>query len=81
MDLVAEREAWELLARLRQKTGVALVVVSHYVGLAAAYADRVVLLDRVTPAVVVGPPAQVFSHAVFRARYGDSLESRRAELG
>jgi zinc transport system ATP-binding protein len=81
MDLVAEREAWELLARLRKKTGVALVVVSHYVGLAAAYADRVVLLDRDTPAVIVGAPAQVFSHAVFRARYGDSLEPRRAELG
>ena len=81
MDLVAEREAWELLARLRAKTGVALVVVSHYVGLAAAYADRVVLLDRDTPAVIVGAPAQVFSHAAFRARYGDSLEFRRADPG
>jgi zinc transport system ATP-binding protein len=78
MDLVAEREAWELLQRLRQKTNVALIVVSHYVGLAAAYADRLVLLDRDTPAVVVGSPADVFSHAVFQSRYGDSLQSGRA---
>jgi manganese/iron transport system ATP-binding protein len=78
MDLVAEREAWELLQRLRQKTRVALIVVSHYVGLAASYADRLVLLDRDTPAVVVGSPADVFAHAVFRSRYGDSLQSGRA---
>jgi manganese/iron transport system ATP-binding protein len=77
MDLVAEREAWELLQRLRQKTQIALIVVSHYVGLAASHADRVVLLDRDTPAVVLGSPQDVFSHAVFRSRYGDSLQSGR----
>lgn len=77
MDLVAEREAWQLLERLRQRTKMALIVVSHYVGLAAAHADRVVLLDRDTPAVVVGSPTDVFSHAVFRSRYGGSLQSGR----
>lgn len=77
MDLVAEREAWQLLERLRHSTKMALIVVSHYVGLAAEHADRLVLLDRDTQAVVVGAPADVFSHAVFRSRYGDSLQSGR----
>jgi zinc transport system ATP-binding protein len=73
MDLVAEREAFELLARLQRETGVAIVVVSHYLGLARRFADRAVLLDRDTPAVVVGTPDDVFSHSAFRARYGDSV--------
>jgi zinc transport system ATP-binding protein len=76
MDLVAEREAWELLSKLRRETHLALLIVSHYVGLAGQHADQLVLLDRDTPAVIVGKPGDVLENAVFRARYGDSLEPR-----
>jgi zinc transport system ATP-binding protein len=70
MDVVAEREAFELLDGLRKRRGTAIVIVSHYLGLARDFADRMVLLDRDTPAVVAGTPEEVFSHAAFRERYG-----------
>ena len=70
MDAVAEREAFELLDALRARRQTAIVVVSHYLGLARDFADRVLLLDRDTPAVVCGTPDEVFSHAAFRERYG-----------
>jgi zinc transport system ATP-binding protein len=78
MDLVAEREAWQLLERLRQETQLALIVVSHYVGLAGAHADRLLLLDRDCQAVVLGTPGEVFGHAVFHERYGESGHMSRA---
>lgn len=76
LDLVAEREAFELLARLKREANMAIVIVSHYVRLVTEYAERAVLLDRDTPAVVIGAPSEVFEHASFRARYG-SLPSQR----
>jgi zinc transport system ATP-binding protein len=70
MDLVAEHEAFELLDGLRQRHGTAIVVVSHYLGLAREFADRILLVDRDLQAVVTGTPDEVFSHAAFRERYG-----------
>jgi zinc transport system ATP-binding protein len=78
MDLVAEQEAWQLLQRLRQEAGLALIVVSHYVGLAGRYADQIVFLDRESSAAVVGTPREVFAHSLFRQRYGDSHEPQRS---
>ncbi len=69
MDLLAEREAFELLARLRAAAGVTVVVVTHYVRLVAEHADRALLLDRDTPAVVAGPPAAVFEHPACPAAF------------
>jgi len=66
------RNGRSFVDRLRRETGLALIVVSHYVGLAGSYADRLVFLDRDTPAAVVGSPAEVFSHPVFRKRYGET---------
>lgn len=80
MDLVAEREAFELLEKLRTETNVAILIVSHYLGLAREFADRAVLLDRDTPAVVVGTPREVFEHSAFQARYGDSVRPPRPEV-
>jgi zinc transport system ATP-binding protein len=70
MDAVAERQALELLDALRKRHGTAIVIVSHHFGPARDFADRVLLLDRDTPAVVYGTPEEVFSHAAFRERYG-----------
>jgi zinc transport system ATP-binding protein len=79
MDLVAEREAYEVLKRLQRDSRVALVVVSHFLGLAETYADRVLLLDRDTPAVVTGSPREVLVHESFQKRYG-SVPPRAAEI-
>jgi len=70
MDMVAEREAFRLLDRIRHERGLGIVIASHFLGLAQRLADRVVLLDRDAPAVVIGTPGEVFAHAGFRDNYG-----------
>jgi ABC-type Mn2+/Zn2+ transport system ATPase subunit len=79
LDLVAEREAFELLKRLNRESKTTIIIVSHYVRLVAEYADHAVLLDRDTPAVVLGRPEEVFQHASFRARYGVETQQQRGE--
>jgi len=77
MDVIAEREAFELLDELRKRQNLAIVVVSHYLGLARSFADRAVLLDRDAKAVIVGSCEDVFSNQVFRDRYAGSLATER----
>lgn len=72
MDLVAEREALELLQRLRSELRMSIVIVSHYLGLAREFADRALLLDRELSQVVSGTPREVLEHELFKKRYGDS---------
>jgi ABC-type Mn2+/Zn2+ transport system ATPase subunit len=69
MDFVAEREAFRLLSELRQSRQLAVVIASHFLGLAREFADGVVLLDRETPAIVVGKPSEVLAHRAFRDLY------------
>lgn len=71
MDPVAEAEAFALLDGLRHRQGLAIVVVSHYLGMVRRYADRALLLDRDTQAVVVGPPDEVFEHEAFHRRFSE----------
>lgn len=71
MDAIAEREAFALLDGLRRRRGMAVVVVSHYLGLVRQFADRALLLDRDTPAIVSGSIDEVLGHSFFRERYGD----------
>ncbi|MFO7179408.1 MAG: metal ABC transporter ATP-binding protein [Pseudomonadota bacterium] len=70
MDGAAEREAWALLARLRDETGLALVVITHAQALARAHADRVLVLDRDARSVVSGPPEDVVATALPLAARG-----------
>jgi zinc transport system ATP-binding protein len=77
MDLVAEHEAFELLDGLRKRHGTAIVIVSHYLGLAHQFADRILLVDRDMQAVVTGTPEEVFAHHAFRERYGRVSEAER----
>jgi zinc transport system ATP-binding protein len=76
MDRVAEREAFELLDGLRQRRGLSVVIVSHYLGIVEELADRAVLLDRDGQAVLIGAPAEVFGDHTFVARF-----SERARAG
>jgi len=71
MDAVAECEAFKLLDRMRSKQQTTVVVVSHFLGVAREYARRVILMDRDTPAVVVGTAEEVFEHQTFKQRFGE----------
>jgi zinc transport system ATP-binding protein len=70
MDAVAEEEATEHLARLAHERGLAIVVISHVLGLASRLADEIVFLDRDDSVVVTGPPAVVFTHPSFQRQFG-----------
>lgn len=69
MDVVAEREAFLLMAQLRAEHHMAIVVVSHYLGIARELADRALLLDREHRTVVSGTPAEVFDSEAFHRAY------------
>lgn len=71
MDQVAEREAFELLDGLRQRQGLSIVIVSHYLGMVKQFADRALLLDHDTQTAITGPPDSVFDDDRFHARFSD----------
>jgi zinc transport system ATP-binding protein len=70
MDLVAERQVTQLLAELRERFGMGIVLVSHHVALVARMADRLVFLDSDERVAVMGTAAEVLAHPVFARRYG-----------
>jgi zinc transport system ATP-binding protein len=74
MDVVAERAAFEHLDHLRREHGMAIVVVSHFIGLAREFADHAVFLERDTQTVVVGAPDEVLASQQFRRSFGDLEE-------
>jgi len=71
MDQVAEHEAFTLLDGLRERRGLAIVIVSHYLGMVRRFADRALLLDRDTGTAVSGAPAEVFADDRFHARFSE----------
>jgi zinc transport system ATP-binding protein len=70
MDAVAEEEATGHLSRLARERGLAVVLISHVLGLASRLADDIIFLDRDDGVVVNGPPSQVFAHPSFRRQFG-----------
>lgn len=74
MDAVAEREAFEYLDHLRRQRGLAVVVVSHYIGVAREFADRAIFLERDTQSVVIGTPDEVLESAAFLRSFGEDEE-------
>jgi manganese/iron transport system ATP-binding protein len=71
MDQVAENEAFGLLDGLRKRHGLAIVIVSHYLGMVKTYADRALLLDRDMQTVLSGVPDEVFADDRFQARFSE----------
>jgi iron complex transport system ATP-binding protein len=63
LDIRHEMEVLELTAELVRQDGLAGILVTHHVNLAARYVDRVVVLDRGT-ARAIGKPADVLTRAV-----------------
>lgn len=71
MDAVAERESLEAIDALRKEHELAVVIVSHFLGVARRVADKVLFLDRELQTAVTGTPREVFTSDSFRRRYGD----------
>jgi len=78
MDQVAEHEAFELLDGLRARHGLAIVIVSHYLGMVKQFADQALLLDHDTQAAVTGRPDEIFSDSRFHARFSERPPSVRS---
>lgn len=72
LDL-AHQETVMRLARAQAKTGAAVVVVLHDLGLAAAYSDRVIVLERGRK-VADGPPQTVLTEELLTRVYGHPIE-------
>lgn len=81
MDAVAERETMGLLRQLASERGMAVVVVTHELGVPSEHADTVLFVDREAPAVVVGDAATVYCHPAFRRQYGDEPCARHTPDG
>jgi zinc transport system ATP-binding protein len=73
MDQIAEHEAFALLDGLRKRHGLAIVIVSHYLGMVRKFADRALLLDRDHQIVLCGPPEEVFADEHFHAQFSERV--------
>ena len=70
MDLVAERDVMERLAHLAHEHNRAVVLVTHYIGLVAQYADKMLFLDVDNRIVMAGSCQGILRESAFRDRYG-----------
>jgi iron complex transport system ATP-binding protein len=68
LDIRHEMEIFELLAEVTARDRVTVLLVTHHLNLAARYADRLLLLDRGTPAAE-GAPAEVLSRETIERVY------------
>jgi zinc transport system ATP-binding protein len=71
MDPVAERDAYRRLQRLAHEKQLAVVVISHSLGVAARFADELLWLDAEGQKVRHGAPEVVLADDDFREQYGD----------
>lgn len=78
MDVVAEEHTMEHLAAITRTRGMATLVISHVLGLAARHATHLAFFDREAAAVVVGAPADVLAHSAFQRRFGKLEVARGA---
>ena len=65
MDVRAEEEVLALIDRLREQYDMAVVIVSHFLGVAGRFAEQVLLVDNEGQQVRVGPPGEVMGHVDF----------------
>lgn len=70
MDLVAERAVFELIERVRQKHGLAILMVSHHLALVAERATDVLFVDKEDQVATAGCIADIAGSEAFRQRYG-----------
>ena len=73
MDLSAERGVFELLARLREDRGLAVLVVSHHLTVAARHATHAILVDKDRRFAASGPMEEIAAAEETTERYGRLL--------
>jgi iron complex transport system ATP-binding protein len=73
LDIGHEMQLFELTAELAHRDGLAALVVTHHLNLAARYADRLIVLHR-GRIVASGAPAQVVRREVLERVFGWPLE-------
>ena len=73
LDVAHEMELFELAAHLARADGLAALVVTHHLNLAARYADRLVVLHR-GRVVAAGPAADVIRREVLEPVFGWPVE-------
>lgn len=78
MDVIAERDTLAHLGEVTRGRNMITVMVTHMLGMAAELADLVVFFDREDQAVVIGPPADVLAHELFRKQFGTMIAGTRA---
>jgi zinc transport system ATP-binding protein len=71
MDAVAEQKTMALLRAWSRERGMAVVLITHLLGLARRYADEVLYLDRDDGLALADTPAVIFAHPTFRRQYGE----------
>ncbi len=76
LDVGHEMELFELVAKLVRDDGLAGLVITHHVNLAARYADRLVVLHQGRVAAS-GPPENVMCREVLEPVFGWPIEIRR----
>ena len=72
IDMKGTIEVYELLTKLKKEYDLSVILVSHDIGLAKKYADKVILLDRTI--VKQGTPEEVFESKEFNERFGKVVE-------
>jgi iron complex transport system ATP-binding protein len=80
LDVAHEMELFELVAELVRGDGLAGLMITHHVNLAARYADRLAILHRGRVAAS-GPPASVMRREVLEPVFGWPLEVTRWRAG
>jgi zinc transport system ATP-binding protein len=81
MDPVAERDAYRRLSRLAHEKQLAVVVISHSLGVAARFADELLWLDAEGQKVRHASPDEVLADEDFREQYGDVHVAHAPEAG
>jgi iron complex transport system ATP-binding protein len=72
LDIAAQVDLLRRLRRIATDRGIAVVVVTHELNLAAEFADRIVLLDR-GKTLRVGKPAEVYEQDLLQQVFGTLL--------
>lgn len=70
MDANAQRETFELLKDLADQQGVAVLIATHQMALAAQFATHAVMLDAADGVALAGPAEAIWSAEAFGRRYG-----------
>jgi zinc transport system ATP-binding protein len=73
MDIVAEREATDVLTRLRDELDLGVLLVTHHLGLVSQVADRLLFLDADDGVALAGSTDDVLANPLFARRYGAVL--------